>query len=189
VLADEGYQAARVDDIVRVAKMSHGTFYLYFTDKEDLIRALATEAVGEMVDLATSLDPVGPGPEGLAAVRDWLTRFVATFRRHGMVIRVFMEDRSLDPQLLELGMRAFGRIGEALVARITEAGGAPGHRPELIAAALLAMIERYTYIVVSRGMPVDEERMLGTLAALIHRGFFHGVPQAAPAGSAPAGSA
>ena len=39
VLTERGYHAARVDDIVRVADMSHGTFYLYFANKEDLFRA------------------------------------------------------------------------------------------------------------------------------------------------------
>src|SRR6266581_233794 len=31
-----GFQAVRVDDIVRRARTSHGTFYLYFANKEDL---------------------------------------------------------------------------------------------------------------------------------------------------------
>ena len=38
VLSERGYHAARVDDIVRLAKVSHGTFYLYFSNKEDLFQ-------------------------------------------------------------------------------------------------------------------------------------------------------
>ncbi|MGI8448107.1 MAG: TetR/AcrR family transcriptional regulator, partial [Streptosporangiaceae bacterium] len=30
---DRGFQAVRVDDVVRRAKISHGTFYLYFANK------------------------------------------------------------------------------------------------------------------------------------------------------------
>ena len=48
VFADRGFHAARVDDIVRAARTSHGTFYLYFTNKEDLLRALATECGHEI---------------------------------------------------------------------------------------------------------------------------------------------
>src|SRR5580698_8854976 len=48
VFARRGYYAARVDDIVKVARTSHGTFYLYFSNKEDLLRALVAEA-GEVV--------------------------------------------------------------------------------------------------------------------------------------------
>ena len=60
VFADRGFHAARVDDIVRAARTSHGTFYLYFTNKEDLLRALATECGHEMSALADTLGPVGP---------------------------------------------------------------------------------------------------------------------------------
>ena len=35
---ERGFQAVRVDDIVRRAQISHGTFYLYFSNKEDLFR-------------------------------------------------------------------------------------------------------------------------------------------------------
>ena len=40
VFAERGYHAARVDDIVRTARTSHGTFYLYFANKEDLLREI-----------------------------------------------------------------------------------------------------------------------------------------------------
>ena len=35
---DRGFQAVRVDDVVRRAKTSHGTFYLYFASKDDLFK-------------------------------------------------------------------------------------------------------------------------------------------------------
>src|SRR2546430_348870 len=43
IFAQRGFHAARVDDIVKLAKTSHGTFYLYFSNKEELFRALAQE--------------------------------------------------------------------------------------------------------------------------------------------------
>src|ERR1051326_6136401 len=35
-----GFHGVRVDDVVRRAGISHGTFYLYFSKKEDLFKAL-----------------------------------------------------------------------------------------------------------------------------------------------------
>ena len=64
VLAERGYQAARVDDIVRVAETSHGTFYLYFDNKQELFATLAHAAADDMAALADDLGPVGPGPDG-----------------------------------------------------------------------------------------------------------------------------
>ena len=55
VFAERGYHAARVDDIVRAARTSHGTFYLYFANKEDLLRALAVECADSLFELADSL--------------------------------------------------------------------------------------------------------------------------------------
>ncbi len=39
VFAERGYHAARVDDIVRAARTSHGTVSLYFANKEALCTA------------------------------------------------------------------------------------------------------------------------------------------------------
>ena len=55
VFAERGYPPARVDDIVRAARTSHGTFYLYFANKEDLLRALAVECADSLFELADSL--------------------------------------------------------------------------------------------------------------------------------------
>src|SRR6476646_9242725 len=64
VFAERGFHAARVDDIVRAARTSHGTFYLYFANKEDLLRALAVECARELDAVAGELGPVGPDEEG-----------------------------------------------------------------------------------------------------------------------------
>jgi AcrR family transcriptional regulator len=82
VLADKGYHAARVDDIVRAADVSHGTFYLYFSNKQDLLRAMAGRCADEMVAVVTSLDEVGPGAAGQATLRSWLDDFLENYRLH-----------------------------------------------------------------------------------------------------------
>src|SRR5580704_12341075 len=51
-----GYHATRVNDVVEIAKTSHGTFYLYFSNKEDLLRALVTEAATEASHLYDALN-------------------------------------------------------------------------------------------------------------------------------------
>ena len=84
VLADRGYHAARVDDIVSVADVSHGTFYLYFSNKEELLKALAERCAEEMAGVVSGLGEVDPGPDGLEVIRTWLADFVDTYRRYGV---------------------------------------------------------------------------------------------------------
>jgi AcrR family transcriptional regulator len=172
VLSDKGFHATRVDDIVRRARTSHGTFYLYFANKEDLFRALAVQCAEEMTALAAELGAVGPGPEGLEELRSWLERFLATYRRYGPVIRRWMEDQAIDRSLRRLGRQAFADITGSLVQWLGEGRAAHLPNAELAPAALLAMIERTAYFVTSRDLDLDDEVLLTTLATVIHRGFF-----------------
>jgi AcrR family transcriptional regulator len=82
VFERRGFHAARVDDIVKVAKTSHGTFYLYFANKEELFRALAQEVADEMIALAKDLPPVARGRDGLSDLRRWLERFVDLYEHY-----------------------------------------------------------------------------------------------------------
>ncbi len=87
VFAQRGYHAARVDDIVRAARTSHGTFYLYFANKEDLLRALAVDCAQELTDMAETVGQITPDEAGRAELRAFLGKFLTTYRRYGPVIR------------------------------------------------------------------------------------------------------
>lgn len=172
VLAERGYHAARVDDVVRLADVSHGTFYLYFSNKEDLFRALAVQCAEEMSELADNLGDVTPDDAGLDELRRWLAEFVATYRKYGVVIRAWMEDQVASRELSRLGARTFNTIASSLTERV--AGGAATRTPRAdhASAALLAMIERSTYFFTSRNLPFSDDEFVETLAAVAHRGFF-----------------
>ena len=169
VFGERGFHAARVDDIVRAARTSHGTFYLYFANKEDLLRALATECGLELSALAGTLGPVGPDDEGYAELRAFLGRFFATYRRYGPVIRAWMEGHVEDRAVSALGVRSFTEIAEALGRRLRESG-AVGDAAAV--SALMAMLERFAYFLVSRRLDFDADAMLDTVTRLVHRGFF-----------------
>ena len=172
VLADRGYAAARVDDIARAADLSHGTFYLYFANKEDLFAALAEECARDMRALAASLGPIGPGPDGEAELQRWLGEFLAIYRRHGPVIRAWMEGQIAERSLVRIGVKAFRAITDALHERVREASPAHIAHKTVATTALLAMIERFAYFASSRELGFDDDHAVATLAVVIHRGFF-----------------
>jgi AcrR family transcriptional regulator len=169
VFAERGFHAARVDDVVRAARASHGTFYLYFSSKEDLLRALAVQCSEQMEALATTLGAVGPGEAGWHELRRFLDEFLSTYERYGPVIRAWMEDHVDDRQVNRLGIGAFTAIATALGQRM-HAAGASGD--EAAVAALMALLERFAYFRVSRKLDFDDDVMLDTLTSVIHRGFF-----------------
>jgi AcrR family transcriptional regulator len=172
VLTERGYHAARVDDVVRVADMSHGTFYLYFTNKEDLFRALASECAEEMTALAATLGPITPDAAGRDELARWLARFIETYRRYGAVIRGWMEEQIVDRELVRLGLKAFTAINTQLLSRLREADPDHLHDPEQATAAMLAMVERLAYFTSSRDLGFDDEAVVETLTTMLHRGVF-----------------
>lgn len=172
VFAERGYQAVRVDDIVRAARTSHGTFYLYFANKEDLLRALAVDCAKALTDLADTVGPIGRDGAGRAELRLFLERFLATYRRYGPVIRAWMEDQVGDRDVDRLGVKAFTDIADVLGRRMREAGVEFAESEDAAVGALMAMIERVSYGVASRRLVTDDEVLLETLTTIVHRGFF-----------------
>jgi AcrR family transcriptional regulator len=160
VFAQKGYHAARVDDVVKRARTSHGTFYLYFGSKEDLFRALAVSVATEMAALA--------GPDGRCALRAWLARFHDLYEERGAVIRTWTEAEMSDSE--------FGRIGGSLVieftariaARIRPAGA--DLDPQVAAMALVALVERTCYYRATGSLRTDRDVVLDTLADVVQRG-------------------
>ena len=171
VFARRGYHAARVDDIVRAARTSHGTFYLYFANKEDLLRALAVDCAHELTDLADSIGPIGRDASGRAELRAFLERFIDTYRRYGPVIRAWMEDQVGDRDVDRLGVKAFTAIGGRLAERMRDAR-VTFESEDAAVGALMAMLERVSYGVASGRITADDATLLDTLTTIVHRGFF-----------------
>jgi AcrR family transcriptional regulator len=160
---DRGFHATRVDDIVRHAGVSHGAFYLYFDDKQELFRLLAAEAAEDMIARIAELAVPDP-PRGEDLV-DWLAGFVEAYRRHGAVIRAWMEDHARDRGLRKVANNAFSRIVADLGQAVDTAGLGP-----LGPVAFLAMLERFTYFALSRELR-DDRDALRSVATVIERGF------------------
>ena len=139
VFADRGYHAARVDDIVKAAEVSHGTFYLYFSSKQDLFRAIAEGIAAEMVALAKQLPSLGREDE--AAFRDWLERFHALYEQHGRFLKTWTEAEITDSDLGRTARDLVTEFSRQLATRVRAAD--PGLDPRLDpgAAAFVAGLD------------------------------------------------
>ena len=174
VLDRRGYHAARVDDIVDAAGTSHGTFYLYFSSKEDLFRALVADVTGEMRELADELPPIGATRAGREALREWLGRFYDLYSHYHPVIRAWTETNSGSPDMARMGARVLRRFIRQLEQRIREVDPNPVQDPATAALAMVSMLERVSYYSVVEMVPVERDALLDTLAGLLHVGVFGG---------------
>jgi len=142
VLEKRGYHAARVDDIVKVARTSHGTFYLYFANKEDLFRALITDVAEEVAALADTLGPIGPDEAGYRELREWLGRFSDLYVHYGPVIRAWTEAEMEGDDVGRMGEKVLTTVATTLVSRISESSDTENFDPQVAALGTVAMIER-----------------------------------------------
>ena len=115
-----GYAAARIDDIVTIAGTSHGAFYLYFRNKEDLLHRLAVECGAQLRDLAAELEAL-PRPLREPDLEAWVKRFVVLYQQDGPVIRVWLDNRDADPLMQALASDSLGPLAQALAAVIDPA--------------------------------------------------------------------
>ena len=172
VFGSRGLHAARVDDVVRAAETSHGTFYRYFASKEDLFRALTTDVAERLGDLADSLGTVGPGPDGEAELRAWVARFREVYDQYGPVIQTWTEAEQDESPEGQLGTDVLTQFVARLAERIRTAD-VDGIAPDVAAMALVAMIERLTYYAATSLLPdADADEVTAVLATTAHRSLF-----------------
>ena len=170
MFATRGYHAARVDDVVKAAKTSHGTFYLYFSSKEDLFRALAVDVAEMMVELAREFPVLAPNDDSLRELHDWLGRFDELYAAHGPVIRTWTEAEIVDTEMGKVGGELVSQFSRELAARLRSA--APDVDARIAALAFVAMIERSNYYVETRQLQVDRHQIVATLARVMHAGLY-----------------
>ena len=182
VFAKRGYHAARVDDIVKVARTSHGTFYLYFSNKEDLLRALVAEAGEVVAALDNALGPVTPDAQGWQELRDWMGQFSDAWKRYAPVLRAWTDLVMSDPELSAQAHAAAGGVASTLAGRIADAGPVPGIDSTAAAEAVVAMVDRFHQLRLFAGEPVDDVA-LDTLTTMVHRALFTGSGPPGPDGA------
>jgi AcrR family transcriptional regulator len=171
VFGEKGFHPSRVDDIARAAQTSHGTFYLYFANKEDLFGALAREVADEIRALVDSLEPITPDADGLAMLRGWVETFVDIHRRYGPVIRAWTEAEIDTSKLGRLGASVLGDFAGTFARRAAEVGD---ERLDATVAgmALVAMIERFCYYALTGQVRADVDAQVDTLTAVMFAALF-----------------
>jgi AcrR family transcriptional regulator len=157
---ERGFGGVRVDDVVKRAGISHGTFYLYFANKEDLFKALLRDALHDMEIVAGDFPVVTSDETGLAVLRRWVRKFFAAYAAHATVIRILSSADLVPDEVYSDGLQLFFSIAEAMTTGMTAAAQAAGKHhdsPELTAVACLMMLERVNYLISTEvQLPVPE---------------------------------
>jgi AcrR family transcriptional regulator len=87
LIADRGYRGIRIDDVVRAAEVSRGSFYTYFEDIDDFVRVMGVRAIREVSEVIRDR----PDVPTRTSLRRWLRRFAEVNLTSGPLVRVWIE--------------------------------------------------------------------------------------------------
>lgn len=174
VFQTKGYQAATVGAITAVANTAHGTFYLYFKNKEDAFAKVMASIADEMVREART--PWGTDPrETLAqAIRGFLQVFQAHKGLWRCLLEGMHQSKAIEEMWLELRRPFVERIARNLDLAV-ESGLARPLNTGLAAYALTAMAEWSAFTHFELHEPGPDKVSTDELAETITDLWFHAV--------------
>lgn len=162
VFADLGFAAARVEDVVEVAGVSHGTFYTYYENKAAVLDALVDETAAALLEVA---EEPWEGEDVEATLEAVIGRFVDLILREAAVIATWLEASAHDPHFRDRLRLVRGRVATQVAGHIAPVSRA-GHDPEVVAGALVAMVEGYATRGLLTAADADRTAAVRTLARL-----------------------
>jgi AcrR family transcriptional regulator len=170
-----GYRDTTIDDITRRAEIAHGTFYLYFGGKSELLRELLTQAFEEFDRIATR-DLLVPG-EIAGSVRETLE----TYQRNRLLMRLMREASAADAHFRAdydqlFVERLVGHLRDNIIRlQATLPEDAARVNPRAAARAMVGMIESFAYGIFIGGEDYSIDIAVETLTVFCTRAI--GLPR------------
>lgn len=142
-----GYLDARLIDITRAASCSAGTFYTYFSSKEDIFAAVLEVAQEDM--LHPGMPHVASDDDPAAVIEASNRAYLKAYKRNAKLMGLLEQVANIDPEFRELRTsrsNAFVRRNARSIAKLQVKGQADPHLDPLLASrALSAMMSRLAF--------------------------------------------
>ena len=177
----DGYAGTSISSIVEGAEVSRGTFYLYFSSKEDIFRTLAQELQGDVVhiqDWPRRLRPQEVIERSIAGFMDF-------YRDNARMMAVLEQVATYDSSFRSLRRDMRRSVADRAVRFIADLQqrGAIGSEldPRIAGTALTGMVDRFAYVWHILDEEFDQDEVVGNLTRLWMQAI--GAPLDDPAGS------
>lgn len=192
LFAERGFHGTTLADITSAAGKSPAVFYRYFTDKEDLLAALAESFLHEVVTpsgLSVHLPDSPPQVGGaLTDDDDFFTAVVTGYWnmfKQNIGIMIAVAQLAATQRRFAAVQNEFRRFGMDLVAasvrRAQDQGYGAELHPQHIAAAIALLFENFTTVFVGPsgpaglGLNISDEDAIATLSTVWKKTLYGGL--------------
>jgi AcrR family transcriptional regulator len=172
VFERDGYSGARVADIAAEAGVAHGSFYTYFSSKQEAFLAVMRAVVAGFSEAITRPPSEVRGGGRAESAFDALDRsnrrYLDAYRANSVIWALAEQVATIDPEIHEIRLRGRRQHVERVAATIRrwqERGIAdPGIDPHTTAGALVSMLSNFAYWWLAGGDSYDPEAAAATLS-------------------------
>lgn len=159
IFEEDGFLEARISDIAERAGVSHGSFYTYFSSKDEVFREVALEVEDQ---LSSPLGEVILARGSVATpnerIRVAMRKHLEIYRREARIMGVIEQVARHDEQLRDARSERrdlYGRAVSDSIRQLQDRGLVDARlNPEIAAAVLGSMIERFPEMWLAEGRVV-----------------------------------
>ncbi|BCZ20372.1 TetR/AcrR family transcriptional regulator [Mycobacterium senriense] len=184
LFAERGFHGTTLAEITSAAGKSAAVFYRYFTDKEDLLAALAESFLHEVVAPSGLSVHLPESPDDDAFFTSVVTGYWNMFKQN-IGIMIAVAQLAATQQRFAAVQNEFRRFGMDLVAasvrRAQEQGYGAELHPEHTAAAIALLFENFTTVFVGPsgpaglGLNISDEDAIATLSTVWKKTLYGGL--------------
>ncbi len=172
LFAERGFHGTTLSDITSAAGKSPAVFYRYFTDKEDLLAALAESFLHDVVTPSGLRLALPTSADDDAFFTTVVSGYWTMFTQNIGIMIAVAQLAATQSRFAEV-QNEFRRFGMDIIAasvrRAQEQGYGGELNPEWTAAAIALLFENFTTVVAGNsglGLNIDDENAIATLSRI-----------------------
>lgn len=169
VIGEKGFVAASIADITRAADTASGTFYIYFSGKDEVFRELVQD-MGHATR-SQAAERVAGAANRLEAERAGLAAYLTVVRDRPMQYRIVEEARFVDPEAYREYYTEFGKAYSDQLRQAAEKGEISAGDAEVRAWALMGLAKTLGERFVMWEDNVDIDRVVEEAHSFICNGL------------------
>jgi AcrR family transcriptional regulator len=164
---EKGYLEANVHDIASRAAVAYGTFYTYFSSKEEIFEEVVQGLVDDLRSVASS-EPHAHDP--IQSIERANRGYLRAYRANARMMAILEQVATFSPRFAAVrrgARRHWVDRNEAAIRRWQQDGLVDQRLDAYYAASALgSMVDRSAYVWLVLGEPYDEEKAVAQLTRL-----------------------